>query len=172
VYDPSEAVSFNALLVGQDGTPINDAGVDLTVRNRLAQNVGEVKLTPTGDGSYSGSLSGLGEGRYSFDARAVAGSVVLGTDSGSVIVQPLNLEFIRTQMNAGLLRQIASFSGGEFLSPSQFISKGIDIQKQWKSPVRHSRSESFELLSSVPILAFVAVLLAVEWLTRKLWGLP
>ncbi len=172
VYDPAETINFNALLVGQGGEPRDNARVDVTVNNRQGSPINDVVLTGTGGGDYTGSVTGLGKGRYTFIAKATAGATFLGSDSGTIVVEPLNTEFVQTAMNATLLRQIASASGGSFMTASQFIHKGIDIRQSWKKPIETSSSNRFELLSSLPILALVLVLLAVEWAMRKFWGLP
>lgn len=172
VYDPSEAVNFNALLVGQGGAPRDNAAVDVTVRNREGSTVDDVMLSGAGAGGYAGSVSGLGRGSYTYVAKASAGSTFLGADSGTIVVEPLNTEFVQTAMNSSLLRQIATVSGGKFMTASQFLRQGIDVKQAWKMPVTTSLSRKFELLSSLPILALVFVLLSAEWTMRKIWGLP
>ena len=172
IYDPSETIHFNALLVGQDGKPVDRANVDLAVNEKNGKKISAIKLSSVGKGAYTGNLSGLGEGRYEYVADATSGSTFAGADSGIVTVEPLNIEYIRTAMNVSLLRQIASVSGGMFFTPSQFVRNGINLEPSWKEPTEISQSRSFELLSSLPILAIVFVLLAIEWTMRKLWGLP
>jgi hypothetical protein len=173
VYDPSEPVSFNALLVGQGGSPVNDASVHVNVKSVATGRIcADFTLSSMGDGGYSGGTAGLGEGKYLFTAAARSGSTFLGADSGSVVVEPLNTEFIRTSMNAPLMRQLASVSGGEFMTPSKFIREGVELRPEWLEPLRLANSKRFELLSSLPILAVVLLLLAVEWTIRKVWGLP
>ncbi len=173
VYDPSEAVSFSALLVGENGSPVNDANVDVNVVNEASgRNVSDVRLSSTGDGGYSGQVAGLGEGKYVFHARALSGTTFLGADSGTVVVEPLNTEFIQTSMNAPLMRQLAAVSGGKFLTPLEFERHGIDLKSEWKKPVEISLGKRFELLSALPFLALVLLLLSVEWVVRKIWGLP
>ncbi len=172
VYDPSETIHFNALLVGQDGKPVDGANVDIVVNEKNGKRLSAIKMSPLGGGAYAGNLSGLGEGRYEYVADATSGSTFAGADSGIVTVEPLNVEYIRTAMNVSLLRQIASVSGGTFFTPSQFVRNGIDLETSWKEPAEISHSRSFELLSSLPVLAIVFVLLALEWTLRKIWGLP
>lgn len=172
VYDPSEPVNFNALLVGQNGSPVDRAGVDVTVRDEHGRTASDIQLSSTGDGGYAGSTSGLGEGKYNFVARATSGSTFLGADSGTVVVEPLNTEFVQTAMNAPLLRQVASVSGGTFMTPSRFEKEGIDIKPAWREPIKLADNRRFELLSSLPILGLVFLLLAAEWTMRKIWGLP
>jgi hypothetical protein len=192
VYDPSETVTWNALLVDQAGVPINDAVVDIKVKkastagNQLS--VSDIQLSSTGDGSYSSVVSGLGEGKYSYLAQAKScqadstvrlgppqaslASSFLGGDSGTIVVEPLNKEFVQTSMNVQLLRQVSSVTGGDFMTPSQLIHDGIHVEPEWKEPLRLSKESRFELLSSLPILAVVFVMLTIEWVMRKILGLP
>ncbi len=173
VYDPSEAINFNSFLVDRSGSPVNDATVEVNINSASTrQSAADVQLTQTGDGGYSGSVSGLGGGKYSFVATAKSSSTFLGSDSGTIVVEPLNTEFIQTSMNVQFLRQLSSVTGGEFVTPSQFMQNGLNINPEWKEPVRLSDTRRFEFLSSLPILAIVFVLLSVEWIMRKIWGLP
>ncbi len=173
VYDPSETINLDALLEDQSGSPVSDATVNVNIKKWLThQVVNDVQLNQTGDGSYVGSLSGLGEGKYAYIAHANSSSGFLGVDSGTIVVEPLNMEFVQTSMNAQLLRQLSSVTGGEFMTASEFLREGLQIDPEWKEPVRLSNVNKFELLSSLPILAVVFVLLTVEWVMRKIVGLP
>ncbi len=61
-YDPSEVVNFLSLLVDQTGTPISNSSVDVRIRSEATKRiVSDVQLAQSGDGSYSGSISGFGE---------------------------------------------------------------------------------------------------------------
>jgi hypothetical protein len=172
-YDPSEGVNFVSLLVDQTGSPINDASVDVNIKNEATKKfVSNVQLDRSGDGSYAGSVSGFGEGKYSYYAKAKSNSGFLGVDSGTIVVESLNKEFVQTSMNAPLLEQISSVTGGQFLSPQEFMDGKLPIKPEWKEPVTLKSENRFELLSSLPILAIVFVLLGVEWFMRKIWGLP
>jgi len=173
IYDPSETVNMNALLVDQFGSPISDAIVEVNIRKERNHQVADnVQLNQTGEGSYSGSVSGLGEGKYFYVAQANSNSAFLGADSGTIVVEPMNAEFVQTSMNVQLMRQIASVTGGEFMTPAEFMHGGLKINPEWKQPIRQSNVSRFELLSSLPILAVVFVLLSIEWVTRKIFGLP
>lgn len=172
-YDPSEAVNFVSLLVDQIGSPVNGASVDVNIKNEATRKfVSDVQLNQSGDGSYAGSVNGLGEGKYSYSARAKSGSDFLGADSGTIVVESLNKEFVQTSMNAPLLEQISSVTGGQFLTPQQFMDGRLPIKPEWRERVTLKSENRFELLSSLPILAIVFVLLGAEWVMRKIWGLP
>jgi hypothetical protein len=176
VYDPSELVNLNALLVDQSGAAVDGAVIDVRIRKlapdgrSLAES--DVQLSGNGNGSYSGTVNGLSEGKYFYFAEAKSGQNFLGADSGTILVEPLNREFVRTSMNVDLLRQISTVTGGEFLESAQFIRDGLPVKPEWKEPVRVSNVTRFEILSSLPILVIVFVSLSVEWIMRKIWGLP
>ncbi len=172
-YDPSETVNFISLLADQTGSPISNALVDVTIKNEATKKTAsDVQLNQNDNGSYTGSVSGLGEGRYSYYAQAKSGSRFLGTDSGTIAVESLNTEFIQTSMNARLLKQISTVTGGKFLTPQEFVDSGLPIKEEWRMPVAQTSEKKFEILSSLPFLALVFFLLGVEWVLRKIWGLP
>ncbi len=173
VYDPSEAVKMNALLIDQSGSPVSDAMVDVNISKEGNRKViSDIQLNEMGNGSYAGSVTGLGEGRYFYSGRASSSSGVLGADSGTIAVEPLNTEFVQTSMNAQLLRRLSSVTGGTFMTSSEFLHRGLAMQPEWQKPVRLTNVNSFEWLSSLPILAVVLILLSIEWVMRKILGLP
>jgi len=172
-YDPSETVNFVSLLVDQSGSPINGASVDVNIKNETTGKfVNDAQLNRSGDGSYAGSVKGLGEGKYFYYAQAKSNSGFLGADSGTIVVESLNKEFVQTSMNSKLMEQISSVTGGLFLTPQEFIDGKLPIKSEWKKPVTLKSENRFELLSSLPILGIVFVLLSVEWVMRKIWGMP
>ncbi|HUI28683.1 MAG TPA: hypothetical protein VLX91_00600 [Candidatus Acidoferrales bacterium] len=172
-YDPSETINFNSILVDQTGSPVNDAVIDVNIRKEPTKNfVNDVQLSRNGDGSYTGNVGGLGEGRYSYYARAKSSAGFMGADSGTIVVESLNKEFIQTSMNARLLNQISFVTGGQFLTPQEFIDGRLTIKPEWTEPLTLKTENKFELLSSLPVLAAVFVLLGAEWVMRKIWGLP
>jgi hypothetical protein len=172
-YDPSETMNFLSLLVDQTGSPVNNAVIEVNIENEVTKkSVSDLKLNRNGNGSYTGSLGGLGEGEYSYYAKAKSGSNFLGADSGTIVVESMNTEFIQTSMNAQLLKQLSLVTGGKFLTPQEFISGNLPIKPEWKEPVSLTSERKFELLSTLSILVVVFVLLGAEWVMRKIWGLP
>ena len=173
VYDPSETVNFNALLVDQSGSPVDGAAVDVNIeKDPGRQSVADIRLTGETNGAYVGSMGGLGAGKYAFVANARSASSYFGADSGTVVVEPMNTEFVQTAMNVQIMRQLASVTGGKFLTPREFMNGGLQIRPDWRTPLTLTDTKKFELLSLLPILAVVIMLLSFEWITRKIWGLP
>ncbi|MCL4538950.1 MAG: hypothetical protein M1378_05005 [Bacteroidetes bacterium] len=173
VYDPSETVNFNALLVDQTGSPVDGATVDVNIkRETTSRSVADIRLAGESNGAYTGSLGGLGEGKYTYVAQARSTASFFGADSGTIVVEPLNTEFVQTAMNVQLLRQLASVTGGKFLTPHAFMTGGLQISPEWRKPVTLTDTKRFELLSLLPILGVVILLLSIEWIMRKIWGLP
>ncbi|HEY9167271.1 MAG TPA: hypothetical protein VIS48_14035 [Candidatus Kryptonia bacterium] len=175
-YDPSEKIQFNALLVDQAGSPVSDAAVDVRIESEgTHRTFSDIQLAATGEGGYSGEIPAPGEGKYVFVGRVSAlapPATFYGADSGTVVVEPLRTEFVQTPMNATLLRQVASVSGGRFMTPEEFIRHGLNLNPEWKEPVDLTDTKKFEILSLLPALGLALALLTVEWTLRKLWGLP
>ncbi len=173
IYAPSENIRFSSLLVDQSGVPVSSATVDVSlIDDASLESVANFELAPRGDGGYSASTAGIGAGKYTFVAKALQDGQVVGVDSGSVVVAPLNREFLQPSMNAQLLEQIAALTGGKFMTAQEFEKGNFTLDPEMKRPVALSTSHRFEVLTSLPLLGLVILLLGIEWVTRKIWGLP
>lgn len=171
IYDPTEPVSFSALLFNQAGKNISDATVRVVVKQD-GNTTSEVILTPSNDGAYDGNINPLPEGKYKYVATAFSNNAVVGADSGKFAVEPANIEFLQTRMNVDVLRGISNETGGEFLNARQFLEKGIQLKNEWLIPVDRSYSKNLEIVSNLPLLIILILILSAEWALRKIFGLP
>jgi hypothetical protein len=165
-----EPAEFTAQLYGNAAEPLNDAHVRVVVNS--GQRVAETDLQPAGNGRYTGTINGLGEGSYRFRATADWRGGTAGSDSGSFSVGGLDLEFRDPRMNAQLLRQIAYRTGGRFLAPASagLLDSLITAQPSFASRELRSVTD-IELWRSRTLLIVLLVLLAGEWTLRKWLGM-
>jgi len=171
IYDPTEPINFSALLINQAGNNINDAVVNVVIRQNQLDKA-QVILSPSGNGGYDGSINPLPEGKYSYVATALANGTIVGADSGRFNVEPENIEFMQTRMNVDLLKGLSNETGGKFMSPEEFLTRGVDLKEEWLLPAAKSSSKTLELISNLPILIFLGLTLVAEWVLRKIFGLP
>ncbi len=165
-----EPAEFTAQLYGNASEPLDDGRVRVVVRS--GQQVAETDLQPAGNGRYTGSLPGLGEGSFRFRAEAEWRGGFAGSDSGSFTVGGLDLEFRDPRMNAQLLRQIAYRTGGSFLTPASagLLDSLLTAQPSF-APKELRSVNDIELWRSRTLLIVLIVLLAVEWTLRKWLGM-
>ena len=169
-YSEGERVDFIGQVYNQSAQPVDDAHLQLNVRHEGKARTAE--LMPVGDGRYEGSLEGLGEGDYAFEAAATLNGTSLGADSGRFSMGGVNLEFLDTRMHAGLLRRLATETGGRFLSPSE-VDKldSLLAGEPWLKAESVVQKSDVELWNWPYLLAAVILLLAGEWLIRKRTGM-
>ncbi|MGC8595358.1 MAG: hypothetical protein ACP5MI_07105 [Candidatus Kryptoniota bacterium] len=171
LYDPTEPISFSALLFNQAGKNVSNAAVSLVIKQNQ-QIKSQVILSPSGGGAYDVTTNPLPEGKYSYVATAMANGAIVGVDSGRFAVESENIEFTQTKMNVDLLKGLSAETGGKFLTPGEFFARGIDLKSEWLLPVEKSNSENFELISNLPLLIVIILTLSSEWVIRKTSGLP
>ncbi|HET6272454.1 MAG TPA: hypothetical protein VFG32_05700 [Bacteroidota bacterium] len=169
-YTQGEPVEVVGQVYDANAQPVDNA--EMRVRVQQGTNEFETTLRPLGSGRYEGAIDGLGEGDYTFRATAQTGGQPLGEDRGRFSVGELNLEFQDTRMNAGLLRQLAHRTGGEFFAPDQISELPPKLSAQPSFAPRdvvHTRA--FELWNWRYTLALIVLLLGLEWFLRKRSGM-
>jgi hypothetical protein len=165
-----EPMDFAGLVANQNAQPVDNAEVTITTRQHDMTYEGI--LRPLGGGRYEGSLEGLPEGDYVYQAVAMLNGTSLGEDRGRFSVGELDLEFQDTRMNSTLLRQLAFRSGGVYL-PRQEIGRLdslLSLQRSFtQRTIAHTSNN--ELWHWQWLLGGMIALLAVEWAMRKFSGM-
>ena len=114
------------------------------------------------------AIGPLGPGEYS--VRVTEGSAEGSTAGASAefSVRPVSAEFLRTARDAELLRHLADISGGMTveLESVPALLEQIDLAQ-----IVRERKKAVEFRSMPLLLVSTLVLLSIEWLLRKLWGL-
>ncbi len=114
------------------------------------------ELGPLEPGSYSVTATETRQGD-----EAVTGAAEFG-------VQRVSAEFLKTSRDVKFLRYLAELSGGRMFEPEDAtaIPGALDLQE-----IVRERKETMEFRSSPLLLIATILLLSVEWLLRKFWGL-
>ncbi len=170
LYTQGEPVELFGQVYDASRNPVDNARFTVTVR-RDAEEF-ETILRPTGNGRYEGVFDGLGAGDYELRASASLDGQQLGSDKGRFSVGELALEFLDTRMNAPLLRQLASRTGGKYLAPDGLARLGQDLKSEASfSPRSVESANDLELWNWTYLLAFLVLLLTTEWFLRKRAGM-
>ena len=113
--------------------------------------------------------SGLTEGLYRYKATtSLKGRVE--TAEGQFVVRDLQLESLNLTADFGLLRQLSSQTGGQFVQANQ-IEKLKTYLANNKAPSRLDSSETLaELIQEKWLFFLLLLLLTAEWGTRKYQG--
>ncbi len=146
--------------------PMTDAQVKAVVQD--SNGVREVILRDGGDGRYSGRLGGFPQGDYACVVHAVTRDGLMEEGIGHFTVGRYSLEYETVRMDAELLREIASHSGGQFVLPKG-VTEALTHWELMPEPV----VENYKLRlwgHRWPLFVLVG-LLALEWIVRRRRGM-
>jgi hypothetical protein len=125
-----------------------------------------------GNGRYEGTVDGLPEGDYTFEARASDGQAGLGTDAGRFAVGGMNVEFQDTRMNRAVLEEVATATGGAFFTVGDFDGAIAAVRALPTFVPRTVQDDRrFDLWTLPAILGALIALLSIEWYLRKRSGM-
>lgn len=170
VFSGQESVELDAQLYDATFQPVDDADVRVKIAGNGAGL--EVFAQPMGSGRYTAIVEGLGEGSYSYSARASADDLVLGTDQGSFSIGQLTVEYQDVRPNRVLLEQLAERSGGKYFRADEpeGLAERIARDPQFRASARE-QARTVELWNAPWVLLLLVVLLALEWGLRKRSGM-
>jgi len=171
-FSEDESIEFSAQVYNEDYSPVNDADVSVKIFNQASgEVVSEFNLEQVSSGIYSGSVN-LSKGDYGYEAKISRRGRGLKNFSGRFTVGESEVEFLNTRMDSRLLREIASRTGGTFLTAEEIstLPKLISSLPDFKPAVVERRKE-YILWSRFEPLLVVIVLLSIEWFLRKRYGL-
>lgn len=166
VYRATEEVLFSAQAYFEDFTPRDHLAI--TVRVQTGRDEQEFVLHGKGRGRYEGRLSPLAPGDYTYTAVAKDGDTPVAREQGRFTVQALRLEFLQTEANHALLRQLALRSGGAVL-PADSLSQWADTLSFASRTLQQERS--IQLWNRWPLAIVIVLLLSAEWYLRKREGM-
>lgn len=170
LFVQGEPVEFLGQAYDATMKPRDDARI--SVRLRSGERTLEAELRPAGNGRYQGSIDGVAEGEYRFTAAGEAEGEALGQDEGSLTVGEPSLEFQDTRSSPSLLRQLASRTGGAFLTPAEFDTIGdVLASHAVLVPRALERARRIEIWNWGAVLALLLLLLATEWIVRRRSGM-
>lgn len=163
IYRSGEGVGFSAqvfdeLLRSQSGAAVE---VSLGKDQRL-------QLQDQGRGEYRGLWRGLGPGEYTWHAQVQAGQVPIGTDEGYFVVEQHTVESADLKANPALLEEIARLSGGQYRPLAQWRQA---VEQLGARPRLVQQHHALALWGPAWPLVLAMVLLAVEWVLRKRFGM-
>jgi hypothetical protein len=170
IFSGQEPIEFAGQLYDESYKPVDDATIQVTITQ--AKQTNDIILNSFGNGQYDGSLDRLGEGDYSFTARAQQDGKTVGEDKGTFSVGGLNVEFLDTRMNKLLLQQIAALTGGRYYDSEALENLPNDIASLPNfKPRELTRTNEIELWNLKWTLSLIVLVFALEWLLRKRSGM-
>ncbi|HEX9006606.1 MAG TPA: carboxypeptidase-like regulatory domain-containing protein, partial [Bacteroidota bacterium] len=169
-FSQGQPVELTGQVYNASAEPVDNAALKVVARQKDRSY--ETDLRSLGAGRYEGSLEGLPEGEYTFQAAATLNGASLGEDRGRFTVGELDLELQETRMNSLLLRQLAFRTGGLYFSPTGLarLDSALADRPYFASRTVVHASDT-ELWHWQWLLAGIIALFAAEWMIRKISGM-
>ncbi len=165
-YRSGEKVFFSVQVYNQVYEPLSDAVVKLNIST--PHSTDEIHIKEMGDGRYTAEKKFFVPGTYKISSEVFKNNTLLGRDEEEFSVDNFNPEFINTQANFDILKNISSVSGGKFLNTANFDSFDQFIQYETK---QIEISKEVEFFQSPWILALIIFFLSIDWFLRKRNGM-
>lgn len=141
---------------------------EMTITVRQGEEQFQIPVQRDSSGRFSAQFIPVNDGRYKISAEGYHKGVYQGKDSLIVEAMPMEKEFLHPARNDEFLKKLAAVGSGFYVS-----ANGIDSLESQLHPAttRVQRQENIELWYQPLLLILIIVLVTIEWLLRKRWGL-
>ncbi len=164
-----EYADINIRVLDEYLQPLDNALLEVRLKKPSGEkiSVSTPELTD-GDGWYETSVYAPDKGEYGIIVRASLHNRLIGENRESFRVSEADREMIRTSLNEGLLKEIASVSGGRYFSAGKMDYQKILERAKEKVPGEISRNITW---SWWPFYIVLITALFTEWYLRRKRGL-
>ncbi len=169
MYDLGEEVFVEAYVLDKDYYPLDDAEVYLLIAREGGERE-KIRLRPDakGWGMYRGKFRIREEGDYTVRALVPYHGQEPRKTVLSIHAKRPALESKSLLPNAALLRYLTEISGGRYVNASELTGFVTRLGEETRSRVRTSE---YSIWDSVYLFTLAALILTMEWVLRKRWGL-
>jgi hypothetical protein len=169
-YSAGEDVEFFAQVYDESLNPVNDAEVNIKIRNN--NEASELTLNGVGNGLYEGKITLSKLGDYVFTGTASIDSKQLGEDKGIFNIGDIDIEMQNTRMNYEFLNLLSRVTKGKYYNPDKYEELLLELERinKYSSKEKIQKSE-IRLWSYEWLLVIVVLLFSLEWFIRKRNGL-
>ncbi len=171
VFTGTEPIVLNAYLTNESGEIVSDGTIDIELSGEEI-DTRFYSMTNSGNGQYILTINALPQGIYHYSATARKGNRTIDSQQGELSVNYTNTEFVNTNRNESLLKQISSVTGGSYFAFSD-LTGFTDSLKEKGMLTREEKVNSTLFYPYQHSFWFILViaLLTTEWITRKYYAL-
>jgi uncharacterized membrane protein len=150
-------------------TPVADGRVEATLTSPGGRTTPlTLRREPGEDGGFSAAILPDQPGLYRVHAEARRGATPLGTADRWFYVGGSDREFADPRLNEGVLRRLATASGGRYLP----VADAARLASSLAAAVpQRAAPERREVWHQPWVYGFVLLTLSAEWMLRRRWGL-
>jgi hypothetical protein len=170
IYAKNEPVEFTAQVFDESYNPVNNAKVNVEIKNNGEKF--NITLNSAGDGLYDGSFQTTQPGDYSFAGNASVENKIFGSDAGKFNIGDIEIEYLETRTDADFLALLANQTKGRYFSPDKY-KELASVLKQLKSDSAKEKivTDEINLWSNTWIMALIILIFGTEWFLRKRAGM-
>lgn len=165
-FNLGESIIFNAYLFNETLEPLNNEKIILKVGNNEINK--EFNFSQIADGIYETEIKLDTPGKYSYSAELKNNSRNLKSITGSINIEPIELELLEGRLNSNLLESISKNSGGIYTNIEETDYLIPQLNKNYEENIIYKKIDNELRLSILELILLVLVLLfSIEWITRK-----
>jgi hypothetical protein len=168
IISENRSLVFEAELYNEAYELINDPEVELTLTDSTGESSSYTFRRSLN--AYRLGLGSMSAGQYEWKAE-VNYNNHLYTEEGSILIEPVSLEGLKTSADHKMLNQISKASGGEMFTLEDMQNIPLKLESYNLSKPRISTSMSQSVLLNLKWIFFLLLgLISIEWFFRKFWG--
>jgi hypothetical protein len=165
-YRLGEKIIFSANLYDETFEPINNQEIALSLSS--VNKKYEYIFSPISDGIYEAEALLDEPGQYNYTAQLVNNPRQLKPVSGSINIEPIELELVKRKLNSKFLEAISVATGGKFSKIDETDYLESEIIKNYENKIRYKLIDKELRLSNLEVILLIIVLLfSFEWIIRK-----
>ena len=162
-----ETIRIGAELYNESYEPVTEPEVEVVLTDAQGNQYPFVMARK--EEAYELNIKSLDPGVYDFMARVQMGAEVF-EESGSVVVEAVNLESLNTTANHNLMYRLSRSHDGKVISPRQLTQIQQIVEETDMNPESYVVKEYLSWIHLRWLLFVLIGLLTIEWVIRKLNG--
>ncbi len=174
IFDYTQPVKIYAEVFDDNYLPTRNAKITGRILRKDGSNAGELKFAAE-ENKFSTILDPLVSGDYYIECDAELNGSYYARDNSRFTTDTLNTEYLDTRTNLGLLKVLASKTGGDVVGKDSLGNYSKLLEKYRNLPGKESLSQKylrFDLWGNKYYLILVILLFSIEWVLRKRNNIP
>lgn len=166
-FSDAEPVLFESQVYNDLFEPIYGNTIKLEIRDEAGTVVPYSYTISPSNSRFR--VGGLKEGVYRYTASTVLNEKKEEV-RGEFLVSAQDLEARNLTADFGLLRKLASNTGGQYYDRNNLTTLGEDLRKLDAKSIIHSEDSFHPVINLKAVFFLILLLISAEWLTRKYQG--
>ena len=141
--------------------------IDLQIKDETGKTTGYTYVTSENNSKYR--ITGLRKGIYTYVAKGTVNGKNMQMD-GRFTVKDLQIESTRLRADFGLLRALASDTGGKFFTSDEIDKMQQELLKEKPKSKIYTTEDDLAIINMKWGFFILILLVSIEWFLRKYYG--